>query len=407
MAAVRALVAAEMAERENCLVAFAPLMPLCVARPTKDGRPSFPPRAMSLIWRALAARDSTLTYAVEQVRNHWGEEPPPIDPIDAACRTAAVALREGAPDFAEATAMLNRAGPDGALEFAGYLDLAPLTRALLPRLSDWLGRMTSERVAAARLVYKDAVAIADDAGPRLFEIIYAHLEPPWLILRVVSAVMDRPGDRYMADSELGLFGERVLDEIERRSAVVARFDPAGGIMAGIEAGEALMVASAAINEFVHTLDLTPTGPWTGRIRKLKAALAKTVENRLRDVDDAVGAALPLQAAGFGVRLMRGAPRLTEDPDPRLVAKASGLLSFFELTRSTADQGGYGVARAKAAEKLNARLDQYIEDLLEGLRAEDGTDHARIRAYLEVAADFMGAASGEKAAQIVRRRIAAV
>ncbi len=76
-------------------------------------------------------------------------------------------------------------------------------------------------------------------------------------------------------------------------------------------------------------------------------------------------------------------------------------------RISADRFGFGALWNKTAEALTSRLDIYIEDLLEKLRAgEEGEELERVRLYLDVAAEFMGLASDDKAAQIVRRRMAA-
>jgi hypothetical protein len=75
-------------------------------------------------------------------------------------------------------------------------------------------------------------------------------------------------------------------------------------------------------------------------------------------------------------------------------------------RSSAAAGGFASARAKALEDLETRLDSYVEKVLEEIRADDGVNPERARAFLEVAAELCGLARDEKAAQIVRRRAAA-
>ena len=56
----------------------------------------------------------------------------------------------------------------------------------------------------------------------------------------------------------------------------------------------------------------------------------------------------------------------------------------------------------------ARLDGYVEEVLEEIRAGDDeeVDPDRAREFLEIAAQLCGLARDEKAAQIVRRRAAA-
>ena len=289
--------------------------------------------------------------------------------------------------------------------FASYLDLCPIARAALARLPDWIVRMSDERAAAARLAYKDAVALADDAGPQYFEILFAHLAEPWQVLRVMSAIMDHPGDKYAAASELARFGDYILADIDKRLAAFKAFDPNEGAGAGTAAGEALQVASMEIWEFENSIELSRDGPWGGRVNQQKKLLAQLAEGRLEQIDKALDAALPQRMVRLG-RGLRGLPNLRSDPDGAALRRAEGLLAFFDQSRSSAAQSGYGSARAKAAEKLEERLDQYVEDLLEMLRAEQVDSVERVHAYLEVTAELMGLARGEKAAQIVRRRAAA-
>ena len=80
--------------------------------------------------------------------------------------------------------------------------------------------------------------------------------------------------------------------------------------------------------------------------------------------------MPLKTVKLAGKLMRGVPRLTADPDERMIVKAEGLLAFVDKTRSSAPAGGYASLRSKVVEKLNARLDEYAEDLIEELRKEE-------------------------------------
>ena len=82
------------------------------------------------------------------------------------------------------------------------------------------------------------------------------------------------------------------------------------------------------------------------------------------------------------------------------------MAFIEQSRSAAMAGGYASTRTKMIEKLDDRLDHYVEDVLEYLRGDGPTEAASARAYLDLAARLIGFLRDEKAAQIVRRRAAA-
>jgi hypothetical protein len=404
MADVHGLIAREAAERRVRCAVFGPISALCGIGGSVPAR--FPRRLIAQLWGALRKTEPNLVSAAEGA---WarGEDDQiaPADIYNRLCASADEGLQGEDEAFAVARATLEQAGPDVATDFHAFLALVPLGRQATTRLPDWVGRLNDEKAAAARLAYKDAVALSDDAGPRLFDMLLANLSQPWMILRVMSAVMDRPKDTFVAVSELARFGEFVLDDIDQRLAQFRKFEPEHGREAGIDASELLHVVAQEIAEFETSIDLKKDGPWGMRLIKQRQAMAQMAETRFGQIEKALDQALPLQMVRFG-KGMRGQPKLVADPDPHQVLRAEGLLGFFDHTRAYASQFGFGASRAKVAEKLSARLDQYVEDLLELLRADELADMERVRAYLDIAADFTGASAGEQAAQIVRRRAAA-
>ena len=404
MASVHDMIARETCERRARTEVFAGLHALC--RPAAGLPARFPSQTLNLLWTALRAECPTeVKAAVVACAGRDADEAGPATLFNTLCARAAEGLRGEEPSFEACINLLEDAEAGGAEQFAQHLDLAPLSRDALERLPDWVARMTDDRTAAVRLAYKDAVAIADDAGPRLFDIIYANLSEPWLVLRLISAVMDHPAERYVAVSELARFGEQVLDDIDRRLAVFKAFDIDRGRPAGLLAAEAIHVAGQEIAELEASVELSREGVWGKRVVKQKQHLASLAETRLLQIEKTLDALLPLQMVKFGKGL-KGFPKLTLDPSALALLRAEALMAFFDQTRSFAGQSGYGSTRTKVAEKIEARLDQYIEDLLELLRAQEVEHLDRVREYLEISAGLMDWTRGEKAGQIVRRRIAA-
>lgn len=404
LAQVHALAAKEAVERKVRCAVLGPVIPLC--RPSQFGDERFPSVVIPRLWAALRASAPELVAAAEAAGEAYEEQSrPPADVYDELCAVAARGLRQAQPAFAEAREALAGGGEASLALFIDYLDLSPMARPAIARLPDWLGRMSEERAATARLTYKDAVAISDEAGPRLIAMLLAQLPEAWLVLRILAAVVIRPSDRYLASSELARFGDYVLDDIERRLGAFRAFDPSEGRKAGVAAAEHLHIAAQEVTEFENTLELSRDGPWGARVAKAKQTLAELAEARLGQIEKAVDQALPLLLVRFGKGL-KGLPRLSSDPDERLVRRAEGLMSFFDKSRISAATSGFGSIRAKIGEALELRLDQYVEDLLETMRTNESADLERIHAYLEIAAGLVGDIRGEKAAQIVRRRAAA-
>lgn len=405
LAAIGAMVEAEAAERALRFTVLAPVAPMFGA--AADGRPTWPRAALKSIWSALKAESPDLVREAADACHYLDPDDPAPEIFDQLCLRAADGLDAAEGEhYAAAAALCETVRPGATAELVLCLRMAPIVRPIVSRLTDWVQRMTDERRAIARLAYRDATALADGAGPLLFEMLAAHMRQPAMILRIISAVMDHPGERYMADSELARFGERALEEIEGHLDRLGVMKPGAGVQAGRDAGAAVQRAIDAIGELEQSVQLSRDGAWGRRLTKLKQSVAGTVEARLREIDEAAAQALPVQKLRYSARLIRTAPKLTDPPDEASINGALGLLSFADAVRPCAPDGGFGVVRGKVLEALGKRIDQYVEDVLEQLRAGEVEDDERAREFLGVAANLLALARDDKSAAIIRRRAAA-
>ncbi len=413
LASVRQLVEAEAKDRLLRNAIFQPIVPLCVGDGSDERSLVFPVRALATLWRGLKAAEpqeiiaaGSLVDAIASAEASARRPPDPTKAFDEVVATAARALRTSDHrDFRSVVEICERARPGGGAALAACLDIAPVVRHTLPRLTDWVTRQNDETGAAARLAYKDAVAISEDAGTRFFEMLAGQLSPPWMVLRIISAIMDKPTERYLAESELGGFPERVMDEIDGSLKTISKLDLDAGPIAGRAAAKAVELITQQTFELEVCIELTRENGWGRRIVEQKKALASLVEGRLRDSDKLITAALPLHASGFS-RPRRTGPKLDDLPDPKPVRRAMTLLTFAHEIRHTASHGGFSAMHTKVMEKIWAVVENYSEDVLSDLRNGDVTDLAIAHAYLRIAADMAGLIHDEKAAEFVRRRAAA-
>lgn len=400
---VRLLVETEARDRQLRNAVFLPVAPLCVG----DGRTerlTFPARALALVWKGL--RDQAtheVARAAALYEEYQAEESSP-EPFDALARRAARGIREGShPRFVAAAELADQARPDGARYFAECLEMTPKVRTAVGRLPDWIQRVTDEDAAIARIAYKDAVAIAEDAGPRFFEMLAAHLRHPWMVLRLISAVMDKPPESYLSGSELADFGQRVLESIDAELALVEAFDAEGGAAAMRAAGAAVEAVTAQIAEIEGNVELSRDGLWGARVAQQKKTLARVVEARLREADKAVRTALPTTQVRVG-RVTKDTPRLDVPPREDAVQKARTLAAFAQEIRGAANYGGFAAARAKTMESIEEFLDTYADEALDYLRLGDADDPEAARALIRATADLIAVVRDRQAAELVRRRL---
>jgi len=406
LGSVRQLVEAEASERRFRNLVLQPVVPLCVG----DGRDPkalrFPARALALIWRGLRASAADEIEEALEAFHEFNPEETSAEAFDRLARIAAYGLRARAfPEFLAAAELCDAARAGGAEQLAACLDLSPVVRRATLRIPEWLASFNEESSAATRLAYKDAVAIAEDAGPRFFEMLAAQMAHPWMVLRIISEVMYKPNERYLADSEMAVFGERVMDDIDEALKAIAKLDIDGGPEAGRLAGKRVELITLQITELETCIDLSKEHGWGHRIAKQKTTLASVVDGRLRDTDKHVVAALPTQPPSLR-RIRRLMPRLTLPPDPVQVARATALLTFVQEVRTSANYGGFAATRAKLLEKLGDYIDHYVDEAIDLVKTGDAEDEGVAQAFLEVAAGFILLMRGEKDADLVRRRVAA-
>lgn len=400
-----ALVSAERQVRRAQGVVFAPVIAPFLRRERQLPTLQYPTDLLKSLWRELKLTDEALlTRAVTEANCPTSDEPSPL--FDEVCEHAAVRLLSGSCPL---TAARVENLPGGVEQLAQLLRLAPILRSVIPRLDGWLRNLNGDNMASARLAFRDAAEICDDGGLLLVEIVSAQIMEPWQVIRLISAVMDRPSDTYLASSELAVFGNRILADIDLRIEAVKKFDPTGGAEAGLAAATTVSIAVHEISEFEQWITLSREAGWGKRLFEQKRNLAAAVEGRLKEADAAVGVALPVASKSFGSKSKRAPAKLTDDPVPAATAKALGLLHFMEGVRSSAPLGGFGSFRAKVIEVLDERLDYYTEDLIDRLATDagrrDGPPTDRVLAYLDIAAQFVGLVRDPKAADIIRRRSA--
>jgi len=405
LAGVRRVVEIEATDRRLRNTVLRSIAPMCIGDGVSDRQLIFPARALTCLWRGLkaVAPDIVADLGVSLADDDLDEAAGAV--FDDLARLAADALRTGEHrDFAMAAELCDRARPGGAEALAACLDLTPVVRKATARLADWIGHSGDDTTAASRLAYKDAVAISDDAGPRFFEMLAAQLSPPWMVLRVISAVMDKPTERYLADSEVGDFGERVMTDIDEALAAISKLDLDAGAAAGRAAGRRVELIARQTTELEACIELSRDHGWGHRIVNQRKALAGAVEGWLRETEKVVAAALPTEKVGK-LRMRRNVPRLLVAPEARAVVRAMTLLIFTQEIRASANYAGFSAAHAKMLETVGAMIDQYVDDVLDHIKTGDVEDLSIAAAYLGIAADFCRLVRDDSAAALIRRRAA--
>ena len=405
MSEVREMISAELESRHIKETVFGPFMPLFDERDDGLSGVVFDRWIVDRLWSALDARQPDMLVAARQALNaKRADDPTPtvlFDLIDLAaeiCRETPEAVMRPTP------------GPEDAAEvaeFANYLDLHRIIRALLNRMSDFMGRVDAEKAAALRLMFKDACAIDVEGGYRFLECLFANLDDGAQIVKFVATVSDRPNDRFLASSELAGFGERILDGIEQRlNELKAFMGPRGKVCEDlVSCGHRVAQSLAQLQSFEHYIELSREGPWGKRVAAAHKMIAEMVETQLNGAEKLVGEVLPVKAERVYGKIRKETPRIDRPPNEALVARTRQTMVFIKGVRNTAQAGGFASLHTKTVQALETMLDGYFEEMLAIANGPDAFDPEMVLAYFGVVTDLMDGLLGEEKAQVARRRVA--
>jgi hypothetical protein len=406
LASVRRLVESEARDRQLRNIVLLPIAPMCVGDGRDPLRLTFPSRIMGLMWRGLKGQAPAVVHTAELSLYDYRPGETSTEHFDRLVRIAAKAIRAAeVREFRMVAEVCDEARSDGAATLLACMELAPVVRKVAHKLVEWTTQQGGDTTIGARLAYKDAVAVSEDAGPRFFQMLAAQLQNDWMILRIISAVMDKPTERYLADTELGVFGQRVLHDIEEALKSILKLDLDGGAPVAHNAVRLVDDITLQSNELETYVSLSREHGWGAQLVKHRKSMASIVEGRFREAEKYFAQALPTVKPRLK-RIKREMPRLNMPPDETAVRRCETLLTFASELRFSSNYGGFASARTKLLEGLREQLDMYVEELLDMLKTGDAEDENNARAFLMIAADFSRLVRDEKAADLVRRRAAA-
>lgn len=390
MAEFRALLNVERRDRAAREAVFEPLAPLFGTR--------FPRGSLAVVWDLLKRARPELAEAAAAATFDLL----PGDPTPPCWATASAAAARLVREQAQA---LFPDRPKDAEALAERLELTSAARDLLARKTDWFGRPDAGRAAPLKRIVAEAVERLPDAAPVLIDIVRANLNEPSRVLRLISALAARPGDAYLAGSELADVGESLLSELEARLARLRAFEHADGLTSAKRAAEDLRAICLGTAEFHNAIELSARGPWGKRVAALRRGQLEVVETLLRRAPADAAAAFPVRVTLSGRAAQRFAPDLAVEPDAAANEEARAAICFLEAARSVASVGGWTALCGEASERIADRVEAWVDPAIVALHSGEAPRPVMALELLELAAELLGAARGEASAKATRRRAA--
>ena len=396
----------EATDRRRRAFAFAPMTPLFAPRADGVQGLTFPAAVLPRLWKAASATAPELLTELDDIRLRE-TDPLVVAVADRYCIAASGLIRDR-PDVIWPPASEDRTERERALtELALCFDLAVLARRGLRSLAHWIHRPTPDQLAELRLLIRDASEIAPDGGPRMLEILFAHLPDASLILRLVvhsSRFAAREG--LLSGSEMAVFVNRLLAEVEARVARIGAFRPGPGSdpAAAIKADIAWCADTLA--ELDMTLQLDPDGDWGKIARDARARVSLGLSKALEAAGKALDRILPIKRVQTAGRMTREAAALERPVSDEAVQTARALLTVVGAMRNAAPTFGVERQRSQLVQSAIDRITDFVDLTIEAVNAGEAENEAAALAHVETLATLLLLIEAVEPARTVRRRAAA-
>jgi hypothetical protein len=406
MAEVRDLVLLEMRDRKVRSIVFSPFLSLCTKNQPGKSHSRFPFILPTLLWNALVDRSPKLMAQARDMASRWENEDLLPYIFNQACDEAIVGLQEHDPRFAPVIECLNRSSPDGVRDLVSFLRMASVLRDVLLELPLWVSRMNQDDALSVRLAYLDVSKLSANGPARLFEIIYTNLDPPWPILRIISAALDRPTDLSIDGTDLAFFGELLLDQSESLVETINDLRLEEGASAGQAAASAAKTIIGITNEFEESIALGKNGPWGRRIARVKRDLTTACEKLIFQVEPLLPKALPVAASNQNQKALNRTPNMVLAPDPVAAARLEAILIFLAAIRPIASASGVGVLRSRVISETQEFLEFYANGVVDLMKDFD-QDQQAVRERVHTTSKYVALVHDDAAAEQLRRRVITV
>lgn len=399
------MVSKERRDRARRDTAFGPLLPLFQARRDEAPALTFPKPVLARVWREARQGEEAFLGLLDGAVTTDGEWTLAADRL---CARAAAVLRDRPtdvwPDFVQPEEGEPPSTPD---ELAGCFDLVPLARTAVPRLSVWLERPDDNQLAGLRLLIQDCLAMSQDGGRRMVDMLFAHVSDAERMLRIVTRTSRlADSEATLSHSEMGVFVERLLSSVQTRVWRIAATRPVADpeVMARTVAD--VTWCAGVLAEMDVSLQIRPASPWGKAARMARIQVAGQLSGLMKSTSAAVHAALPMKRQVLAGRMTRMCPWLEAPSQGEPIEAAASLLSAVADLRGAAVVFGCEADRAALRTELTDYLTTWANEALDSLADGEAPNPDPVLRLVGVAARFLTLIEALEAARAVRRRAAA-
>ena len=292
-------------------------------------------------------------------------------------------------------------GFDDAREIAAVLSVAPAMLKLQAELPRFIENFDDETVAIVKAIYDEVVETAPAEALYIPFAVMNRLDEQSQILRFVRKAAQQRNDVVISRSELAIFGEVLLSELEDIARRTDTLRPGHTDLAPLLTD--IRRFAQLSKGFAAEIDLRRNGEWGQRLLAARGRVSAAISQEVSRFETELVRALPFHQIGQYGRGGPMKPDLAKGPDRDRAARMTACLRFVAGIAPICEPLGAQSHCRSIRQQIESYLSAYEDRLLEELRTASGTARANAESFLEIAAGFHEALGQEKQADVLRRR----
>lgn len=354
--------------------------------------------ASEIMPEQLAAHEAALRDAI--LRGNAAAIDAEAEKLWAAASEAMLAILSDDKRRAGADRKLGARVAQDAAEMALLLSGASEITALQAKLPRPIAVLSEDVIGSVRDVYDRVGTANPDLAPYIVLVVMARLERVWEALRLVAAVSRQSTDTLVSNTDMGVVGDLLFNDLETHAAAIKAMRPAEfDVKILLEhMGEFAELSSGMVKEF----GIRREGKWGLRLSKARADVSRQMETLLERAPKDVFAALPQPKTGsFG----RG-PKpldLSRPPDAERVARALRAAQLMAHAKPFAAAASYSAKLTEVVDETGSELRTMGDDLLREVRVVTPETRDIVERHLGVLLDLCALVLGEEETDFLRRR----
>lgn len=292
-------------------------------------------------------------------------------------------------------------GFDDAVEIAAVLSIAPSMLKLQKVLPKSIDNFDETMVSDVKELYEETCASSPAEALYIAFAVMSRLTDPSQILRLVRKIAHQRNDMIISRSDLAVFGEVLLAEMEVIAETADTRRP-GHTDLDLLLDDVRRFARLS-KGFTAEIDLRRNGEWGQRLLRARGRVSAAISQEMSRFETELVRALPFHQIGQYGRGGPMKPDLAKAPDRARASRTAACLRFINGVTPICEPLGAQSHCRSVRQQVETYLAAYEDRLLEDIRTATGTARGNAEEFLEVAAGFHEALDEERQAEVLRRR----